>query len=114
MSEPLSLRQGTVDVLLLRTLSWEPMHGYAVSEWVRRHSGGTLVVDDAALYQGLHRLESKGWVRAEWGLSENNRRARYYSLTAQGRRQLARELAEWQRYADAVFAVLGARPAEAL
>ena len=104
--QPLALRQGTVDVLLLRTLSWGPMHGYAVSQWVARHSLGTLSVDDAALYQGLHRLEERGWVKAEWGLSENNRKARFYRMTALGRRQLLGKTAAWERYAGAVFRIL--------
>lgn len=109
--DPMTLLQGTVDVLLLQTLAWDAMHGYAVSEWVRRHSSGALTLDDAALYQGLHRLEERGWVQAEWGLSENNRRARFYSLTARGRRQLVQARRDWQRYSDAVAAVLSARPA---
>jgi PadR family transcriptional regulator, regulatory protein PadR len=102
----LELLQGTLDVLILRTLAWQPMHGYGVTEWIRERTGGTLEVGDAALYQSLRRLERQGWVAADWGLSENNRRARYYSLTESGRRQLQREIAAWQRYADAVFKVL--------
>src|SRR5258708_36111784 len=73
---PLDLLQGTLDVLILKTLSWEPMHGYGVSRWIAQRTGGTLGVDDAALYQALHRLDRKGWIAAEGGLSDNNRRAK--------------------------------------
>jgi len=104
--EPLDLLQGTLDVLILKTLSWQPMHGYAVSRWIRQRTDDVLAVEDAALYQALHRLERRGWVEAEWGLSENNRRAKYYQLTAQGRQQLRAEAVTWKRYADAVFKVL--------
>ena len=102
----MDLIKGTVDMLILRALAWEPMHGYGVSEWIRGRTGGTLQLQDAALYQALRRLESREWVAAEWGVSENNRRARYYELTTAGRRQLKRETAEWCRYAAAVTAVL--------
>ncbi|HEY4216672.1 MAG TPA: PadR family transcriptional regulator [Gemmatimonadaceae bacterium] len=105
-AQPLDLLQGTLDVLVLRTLAWGSMHGYAVSRWIHERTDGVLEIEDAPLYKALHRLERAGWVSAEWGLSENNRRARYYSLTSAGRRQLhSRELA-WRRYAEAVFKVL--------
>ena len=104
--EPLDLLQGTLDVLILKTLSWQPMHGYAVSRWIRQRTDDVLAVEDAALYQALHRLERRGWVESEWGLSENNRRAKYYQLTTEGRRQLRSEAATWRRYAEAVFKVL--------
>jgi transcriptional regulator len=104
--EPLDLLQGTLDVLILKTLSWGAMHGYAVSRWIRRRTDDVLAVEDAALYQALHRLERRGWIEAEWGLSENNRRAKYYRLTADGRRQLRAEADTWRRYAAAVFQVL--------
>ena len=105
-AQPMDLLQGTLDVLVLRTLVWGPMHGYAVSRWIHDRTDGVLEIEDAPLYKALHRLERAGWVAAEWGVSENNRRARYYSLTSAGRRQLqARELA-WRRYATAVFKVL--------
>lgn len=107
------LLQGTLDVLVLRTLEHGPMHGYGVSRWIRERTGGVLDVRDAALYKALRRLERRGWVKAEWGLSENNRRARYYALTKAGTRQLDREATAWRRYADAVFAVLGPRATEA-
>jgi transcriptional regulator len=102
----LDLRQGTVDLLILRTLAWGPSHGFGVSRWIRERTDGVLTLDNAALYQALHRLERKGWVSAEWGLSENNRRAKFYALTPQGRRQLRVEAASWRAYADAVFRVL--------
>jgi PadR family transcriptional regulator PadR len=111
--EPLDLLQGTLDLLILRTLAGEPMHGYAISQWIRRRTEGVLQVQDAALYQALRRLEKNGRVEAEWGLSENNRRARYYSLTVAGRQELGREVATWRRYAAAVFQVLEPVPREA-
>lgn len=104
--EPLDLLQGTLDVLILRALAGEAMHGYAISRWIRDRTEEVLQVRDAALYQALRRLERKGWVEAEWGLSENNRRARYYSLTLEGRRQLRVEIATWRRYAAAVFRII--------
>jgi len=103
---PIDLLQGTVDVLILRTLAWEPMHGYAVSRFIRERTDGVLTIESAALYQALHRLERKKWVRAEWGVSENNRRAKFYSITAEGRKQLRAETATWRTYAEAVFKVL--------
>jgi PadR family transcriptional regulator, regulatory protein PadR len=102
----LSLLQGTVDLLVLRALQQGPAHGYAVSRWVRDRTEGVLSMEDAALYQALHRLEHKGWISSEWGLSENNRRAKYYALTAEGRRQLRTEISVWKRYAEAVFRVI--------
>jgi transcriptional regulator len=103
---PLDLLQGTVDILVLQTLAWGPMHGYAVASWIRQRTDGVLDLEDAPLYKALHRLERQGYVEAEWGLSENNRRARYYQLTPGGRRQLRAEAATWRRYAEAVFKVL--------
>src|SRR4051812_48040983 len=84
----LDLMQGTVDVLILKTLSWQPLHGYAIAKWIEQRSGGVLGIADAALYQALHRLERREWIESEWGLSENNRKAKYYRLTAAGRAQL--------------------------
>jgi transcriptional regulator len=102
----MDLLRGTLDVLILRTLAWGPMHGYAVSRWIRERTDGTLAIEDAPLYKALHRLEHDGAITAEWGVSENNRRARYYSLTPKGRRALRTEEATWRRYAEAVFKVL--------
>ncbi|HEY7396135.1 MAG TPA: PadR family transcriptional regulator [Gemmatimonadaceae bacterium] len=104
----MDLLQGTLDVLVLRTLTWGAMHGYAVSRSIRERTEGVLEIEDAPLYKALHRLERAGFVSAEWGVSENNRRARYYTLTASGRRQLKTEEMAWRRYADAVFKVLEA------
>jgi PadR family transcriptional regulator, regulatory protein PadR len=104
--ESLGLVQGTVDVLILRTLTRAPMHGYAVSQWIRERSRGALAVEDAALYQALHRLERKGWVEAEWGTSDTNRRVKIYQITPVGRKQLKSDVAELRRYVSALFAVL--------
>ena len=104
--ESLDLMQGTLDVLILRALTEGPRHGYAVARWVRDRTGGAIEIEDAPLYKALHRLERAGCVSAEWGLSENNRRARYYRLTAAGRQRLKAEESAWRRYAAAVFRVL--------
>ena len=104
--EPLDLLQGTLDLLILRTLAWQSMHGYGISRWIRQRTGDALAVQDAALYQALRRLERKGWVEAEWGLSENNRRARFYALTPEGEAQLEQEVTTWERYAEAIARVL--------
>src|SRR4051795_8430844 len=98
----LDLLQGTVAVLILKTLSWGPLHGYDISRTIRQRSDGALGLEDAALYQALHRLEARGWIAAEWGLSENNRRAKFYRLTVEGRRQLQAELSSWRTYVLAV------------
>jgi PadR family transcriptional regulator, regulatory protein PadR len=102
----LSLLQGTVGLLILRALQAGPAHGYAISRWIRDRTEGALSMEDAALYQALHRLEAKGWIEAEWGISENNRRAKYYALTPVGTRQLRREASVWRRYAEAMIKVL--------
>ena len=104
--QALDLMQGTVDVLVLQTLAWGPMHGYAVASWIRQRTDGVLELEDAPLYKALHRLERQGCVVAEWGLSENNRRARYYQLTSAGAAQLTVRAHAWRRYADAVCRVL--------
>lgn len=103
---PSELLQGTVDILILRTLAWEPMHGYAISRWLNTRSDGVLTVDGAALYQALHRLENRKFVAASWGVSENNRKAKFYALTPLGRTQLTAESVVWKSYAEAVFKVL--------
>lgn len=102
----LDLMHGTVAVLILKTLSWGPMHGYDVSRTIRQRSEGALGLEDAALYQALHRLEGKRWIESEWGVSENNRKAKFYRLTDEGRKQLQLEVSTWQRYATAVSKVL--------
>jgi transcriptional regulator len=100
------LLHGTLDVLILKTLSWDSMHGYAIVESIEKRGGGELVIVDAALYKALHRLEDAGAITSEWGLSDNNRRAKYYSLTTRGRAQLRAESATWKRYAHAVGRIL--------
>jgi transcriptional regulator len=102
----LDLLQGTVDVLILKTLSWEPMHGYSIAKWIEQRTEGVLGVADAALYQALHRLERRGWIESEWGVSENNRKAKFYRLTSTGRQQLRTEVTQIRRYVDALFKVL--------
>ncbi|MGH7467802.1 MAG: PadR family transcriptional regulator [Longimicrobiales bacterium] len=105
--------QGTVDMLILKTLAWKPMHGYAIAQFLAECSGGELVVEGAALYQGLHRLERKRLIRSKWGTSDTKRRVRIYDLTAEGRAQLATEAEGWKRYAAAVTRVLAVRDTHA-
>jgi PadR family transcriptional regulator len=102
----LALVQGTLDLLVLRAIAARPMHGYGIATLVSERTDGELVIEDAALYQALHRLERQGLVDAEWGPSDNNRRARFYSLTPAGRRRLRDETSNWRRYSRAVEAVL--------
>ena len=106
MPQALGLVQGTVDVLILKTLTWSSMHGYGISQWIRQRTDGALAVEDAALYQALHRLERKGWVDSEWGISDTNRKAKFYRITRDGRKQLQSDVAELKRYVDALFKVL--------
>jgi PadR family transcriptional regulator PadR len=106
MKRPLPLVQGTLDLLVLRSLASGPGHGYGIASSVRERTDGHLAIEDAALYQALHRLERQGFIEAEWGPSENNRRARYYSLTPEGRKRLREETANWRRYARAVEILL--------
>ena len=102
----LDLLQGTLDVLVLKTLTWGPRHGYAVARWIAETTDDTLQVEEGALYTALHRLEKRGLVESEWGLSENNRRAKYYQLTPAGRAALGAQTQRWTLYAEAVFKVL--------
>jgi len=104
--------QGTLDFLILRALSWGELHGYAIVRFIRESSSDELQIEEGTLYPALHRLEDRGLIEAEWGLSENNRRAKYYRLTRSGRRELKERLASWERYARAVEGVLAARPQE--
>jgi len=103
---PGDLLQGTLDLLILKALARGAMHGYAVAEWIHQTSDDILRVEEGALYPALHRLELRGLLSAEWGLSDNNRRAKYYSLTAAGRKQLAQETEFWQRISGAVSRIL--------
>ena len=107
--ESLELLQGTLDVLILKTLSWGPRHGYAVARWLHDTSDDALRVEEGALYPALHRMERQGWIESEWGLSENNRRAKFYQLTPAGRQQLRSKATSWSRYAAAVTKVLAVR-----
>ena len=100
--------RGTLDLLILKALSWGPAHGYAVARWIERATDDVLRIEEGSLYPALYRLEERGWVATEWGVSENNRRAKYYRLTAKGRAQLGVETATWTRFAHAVFAALEA------
>lgn len=107
----MDLLQGTLDVLILKALSWGPLHGYAVVRWISQRTEDALRIEEGALYPALHRMEERGWIEAEWGVSENKRRAKFYRLTALGRQQLHSEAESWQRYADAVGRVLQAATA---
>jgi transcriptional regulator len=100
------LLPGTVDLVILQTLTRGALHGFGISRSIRDRSDGELELQDAALYQALHRMERAGWIEAEWGVSDKGRRAKFYHLTADGRRQLDQEVGFWQRYAEAVFKVL--------
>ncbi len=106
MADSLPLVKGTLDLLVLKALSWTPMHGFEITQWVEGRSKGTLDVRDSALYQALHRLEERDLVSADWGVTENNQRARYYRLTKGGRARLAAETAQWVRYASTLTSIL--------
>jgi PadR family transcriptional regulator PadR len=108
MSKPNDLVQGTLDLLLMKVLANGPMHGWAISQRIRQMSGEVLSVGQSALYPALHKLEQNGWLTAEWKISENNRRAKYYSLTAAGRKALERESADWERLSAAISLVVRA------
>src|SRR5437764_11675038 len=110
--EPLDLLQGTLDLLILRTLIAEAQHGHAIMRRIKQTSDDELLVEHGALYPALQRLEDRGWISGKWGVSENNRRARFYSLTAAGRKQLIKETNKWQRLAGAIARVLDAHPIE--
>ncbi len=106
MSRPVDLVQGTLDLLILKILALESLHGWAVSQRLKQISGDVLQVSDGSLYPALHKLEQEGWIAAEWRPSENNRRAKFYSLTRVGRRQLQKESASWQRLSGAISLVV--------
>lgn len=106
MSDQTDVLQGTLDLLILRTIALEPMHGWAIAQRIQQMSDDLLRVQQGSLYPALHRLEHQGWITAEWGASENNRRARFYSLTKAGRRQLEAEVAKWKRLSAGVHLVL--------
>ena len=102
----LALLQGTLDVLVLRTLAWGPRHGYAIAKWIAETTDEDLLVEEGALYTALHRMERRGWVESEWGLSDTGRRAKFYQITPAGRQQLAAQTERWARYVRAVSKVL--------
>jgi PadR family transcriptional regulator, regulatory protein PadR len=102
----IELPQGTLDLLILRTLALEPQHGWAISERIHQISSDVLLIQQGSLYPALHRLEYRGWIKAEWGASENNRKAKFYSLTRMGKKQLDAEMENWDRVAGAIALVL--------
>jgi transcriptional regulator len=106
MSDQTDILQGTLDLLIMRTVALEPMHGWAIAQRIQKISDDQLRVQQGSLYPALHRLEHQGWITAEWGTSENNRRARFYSLTKAGRKQLDAEVAKWERLSASVTLVL--------
>jgi transcriptional regulator len=103
------LLHGTLEVLILKTLSWGPMHGFGIGRWIQELSGDELRIEEGSLYPALYRIEKKGWVDASWGVSDNQRRAKFYRLTAEGRRQLLKNSDTWTSFAHAVARVLGAK-----
>ncbi len=107
MPQSTDLLQGTLDLLILRTLALQPMHGWGVAQRIQQLSKDVLQVGQGSLYPALHRLEYRGWIRSDWRSSENNRKAKYYRLTTAGRKQLAAELATWDRLSEAIASVLG-------
>jgi PadR family transcriptional regulator PadR len=113
MADQTPLVKGTLDILVLKALAWAAMHGFEITTWLEDRSGGTLAVEDSALYQALHRMEERGLIAAEWGITPNNRRARYYELTDAGRAHLRAETTRWVRYAGTVTDILTARDAAA-
>jgi PadR family transcriptional regulator PadR len=106
MSRPTDLVQGTVDLLLLKTIALEPMHGWAIAQRIKQVSNDVLKLNQNALYPALHRLEEQGWLKSEWGESESNRRAKYYSLTRAGQKRLEEEVAQWHRLSTAIELVV--------
>ncbi|MEP6495937.1 MAG: PadR family transcriptional regulator [bacterium] len=104
----LPVLKGTLDLLVLRALNWTPMHGFEIVSWLERAATGSLEIEDSALYQAVYRLEERGLLQAEWGVTENNRRARYYKITTAGRTHLRAETRNWMSYADTVTAILTA------
>ena len=108
MPTELPFKRGAIELLVLKTLSWGPMHGYAIAQWIQTTADDALRVEEGSLYPALHRLENKGLVAASWGLSENNRQAKFYALTAEGRTTLRAEVESWIQYAAAITKVVTA------
>ena len=113
MSKPADLVQGTLDLLVLKILALQPLHGWALSQRLKQVSGDVLQVSDGSLYPALHKLEQQGWIQAEWKPTENNRRAKFYTLTSAGKKRLNQETQSWNRSASAIATVLNARSQEA-
>jgi transcriptional regulator len=109
MSKPTGLVQGTLDLLILKVLALEPLHGWAIAQRIRQMSGEVLQVGQSALYPALHKLERQGWIRAEWKTSDTNRRARFYALTRSGRKMVEKEAANWERLSTAISAIVRTR-----
>lgn len=105
-TDPLQLLQGTLDVLVLKTLTWGPNHGYGVARWIRDTTDDALAIEDGALYTSLHRMERRGWIGSEWGMTAEGRRVKQYAITAAGRRALSAQAVQWQRYVTAVGKIL--------
>jgi PadR family transcriptional regulator PadR len=108
MLDPEGLLRGTLDVLILKSVSWGPRHGYSIAEWIHAITDEELLVEEGPLYTALHRLERKGWLAAEWGYSDKNRKAKYYQLSRSGRQQLRSEVSSWDRYVRAIAKALSA------
>jgi transcriptional regulator len=106
MAESTELLHGTLDALVLKTLSWGPRHGYAIARWIEEITEDGLRIEEGSLYPALYRMERRGWIQAEWGLSENNRKVKFYRLTAAGRKRLAVETEQWSRFTTAVSKIL--------
>jgi transcriptional regulator len=114
MSDPsIDFLKGTLDLMILKTLSWAPTHGYGIARWIEQCTADVLQVEEGSLYPALHKLEEKGFIAAEWGITEHNRRAKFYRLTTAGKKHLAASHHNWSRFADAVFKVLETAPARA-
>jgi PadR family transcriptional regulator PadR len=104
----IDLMQGSLDVIVLKTLTWQPMHGFGIARWIQRVTDDALQVEEGSLYPALYRMENKGWIKADWRVTENNRRAKYYRLTAAGKRQLATESETWDVFAEAMTKIMRA------
>ena len=108
----IDLLQGSLDVIVLKILSWQPMHGFGIARAIQRVTDDALQVEEGSLYPALYRMENKGWIKADWRVTENNRRAKYYRLTTAGRRRLGQDTASWNRLAQAIALALAAKPRE--
>jgi PadR family transcriptional regulator PadR len=106
---PIELLQGTLDLIVLKTLSWGPMHGFGIARWIQHTTEDALQVEEGSLYPALYRMENRGWIKAQWALTENGRRAKYYKLTAVGKRQLAAESESWDQLTGAIGKIMTAR-----